>query len=71
MKKIKYNNIETKNPNNPKNKNKFIPEINTKASHVKTIKIVWPMSGWDIKSKTTGIIRNNVNKYLTFKLYFW
>ena len=40
MKKIKYNNIETKNPNNPKNKNKFIPEINTKASHVKTIKIV-------------------------------
>ena len=63
--------IEIKMANNPKKIAKLIPETNINANHVKIINIDWLMSGWDINSNMIGTIKNKVNKYLKYKLYFW
>ena len=30
----------------------------------------WPISGWETNNKIIGRIKNKVNKYLKYKLYF-
>tara|TARA_B000000437_G_scaffold109756_1_gene79708 strand:- start:47 stop:280 length:234 start_codon:yes stop_codon:yes gene_type:complete len=67
-KNIKYKIIEIIKPKNAKNKNKLIPDTNIKASHVKKIKIVWPISGWDINKIIIGNINKKLKKYFKYKL---
>ena len=65
-----YERIKIKIPNNPKKINKLIPETKIKANHVKIISIDCPISGCEINNKIIGTIKNRLNKYLKYKLYF-
>ena len=50
------------------NKNKLIPDTNIKVSHVKKIRIVWPISGCDINKIIIGNINKKLKKYFKYKL---
>ena len=56
-------NIEKVRVKNVKKNNKLIPETNINENQVKTISIVCPRSGWEIKNKTIGKINKKLNRY--------
>mgnify|MGYP001560432848 CR=1 FL=1 len=47
-----------------KSKKMLIPDVKIRTAHEKTIKSVWPMSGYKIKNNEIIDIRKIDNKYL-------
>ena len=68
IKNIRYKITEIIILKNAKNKNKLIPDTNINASQVKKIRIVWPISGWDINKIIIGNINKKLKKYFKYKL---
>ena len=66
--KTKYKSDDTITPKNVKNKKRFIPDANIKASQAAKIRIDCPISGCDINKIIIGKINKKLKKYFKYKL---